>query len=259
MTLENVVLKAREFIKDWDSSTLVSRTVWRSNPRAFFMNVRVIEEDEERFDKIITDSTQHVNINLIVDRVAKKITRALKANRMRPTTEDDWRAVAYLPAYVVDHPINPRIIFSPLCNTCEARFVIVKECMHLYAGLTYDREGKLADQTISDAIGAKFDTIMKFLTGRSTVLTDEQAAFLMAVEVLLPWTIRCNQIETIKQNARVTSASDCILLIARSFKIPAIGIVAPFFMPREDGKTYFALSSEINESIDRSRPFGSSI
>jgi len=118
-------------------------------------------------------------------------------------------------------------------NTCWYRFTAVKELMHLYAGTAKDALHPNADDITRCAKDSR-----RIIPTREKELDDETAAFYMAIEVLLPWSLR-EQVFFMRQKHTEYQ-------IARAFMVP-LNIIQHVF--RGDDSNYSSLSFETNMGI----------
>lgn len=137
--------------------------------------------------------------------------------------------------YVEDYETNAIIKIKSGMNPCWKRFTVVKELMHLYSG-TCDEGCSTTASIIINAARRSRDVIAK----DNTVLGNEEAAFYMALEVLIPWKLRDQLLQLRELGATQYQ-------IAKVFMLPQT--LVNHFLEDDDNKPYIDLSRRINNNI----------
>ena len=135
--------------------------------------------------------------------------------------------------YVEMQQESASIVYNGGLNLCWERFTLVKELMHLLLPITPDGTSRdsVAGSMLETAVASRW---MRFTS--STQLSDELAALIMTLEVLVPWSLR-------PQMSRLIMAQATPYQIAKVFMMP---LNFCEYMLTSD---YLNLSARINEEV----------
>lgn len=180
-----------------------------------------------------------VSVRSVYDAVVEKIGRTIRLIGVQ--TDSESRCVY---GYVEDDGDSPVIVYNRSLNLCWRRFTIVKELMHLYAGiLPYSRsvpgvDGRSVSETIIDsAVESR-----RVLPQKVEKLDEETAALYATLEVLLPWKLR-------NQLVSLASYHATIYQIAKAFLIPFNFVQFALIAHPSCGESYFSYSMRKNNEF----------
>lgn len=146
---------------------------------------------------------------------------------------DDLGALRGVYGYVEMERELASIVYNGGLNLCWERFTLAKELMHLVLPITPDGTDldSVAMSMLETAVASRR---LKFTS--STQLSDELAALIMALEILVPWALR-------PQLSRLIKAEATPYQIAKVFMMP---LNFCEYMLTSD---YLNLSARINEGV----------
>lgn len=137
--------------------------------------------------------------------------------------------------YVEEFHDKAIIKIKPGMNLCWKRFTVLKELMHLYSNTCGDSTRDSASLIITAARRSR-DVIAK----DNSILAPEEAAFYMALEVLLPWELR-------EQLLQLRELGATHYQIAKVFMIPQP--MVDHFLEDYECSSYITLSQRLNKNI----------
>lgn len=180
-----------------------------------------------------------VDVSRVYDVVRQKLGRLIYAQSV--SLRDRWNGLC---GYIDNTLDGPTIVYNKDLNLCWRRFTIVKELMHLYSysaeNLRHpDLDRSMALTIMNEAIQSRQ---IQFANAES--LSDEAAAIVMAIEVLLPWRSRNLLEEMIRQKIDP-------FLIAKAFMIPLSFV--KIYLPNgycDEAGGYCNLSRTININLE---------
>lgn len=164
----------------------------------------------------------------ILDLVKDKINKPVIIREMEVSDSDIY-------GYVEDYKDQAIVKIKPGMNPCWKRFTVVKELMHLYSDTCSESCSASASITINAARRSR-DIVAK----DNTILGNEEAAFYMALEVLIPWKLR-------DQLLQLRELGATHYQIAKVFMLPQT--LVTHFLEDDDNKPYIDLSRRINNNI----------
>ncbi len=167
----------------------------------------------------------------VLDVVAKKIGKPVVIREM-DVGETDIQVYGYIENSEKDAVIRVR----PGMNTCWKRFTVLKELMHLYSNTCDDSIGESAS-LIAMAARRSRDVVAK----DNSILCHEEAAFYMALEILIPW---C---DGRKQLLRLRDLGATHYQIAKVFMLPTP--IVTHFLGDDEETPYIGLSLRLNQNI----------
>ena len=169
----------------------------------------------------------------LLDVVAKKIGKTIFVREM-----DVREADVSLYGYVENFSAEAVIKIKPGMNTCWKRFTVLKELMHLYSNTCNDSaEGDKASLIVMAARRSR-DVIAR----DNTILGNEEAAFYMALEVLIPWENGREQL------IRLRELGATQYQIAKVYMLPT-PMISHFLEDDEEKVPYIDLSRRLNNNI----------
>lgn len=167
----------------------------------------------------------------ILDIVSEKIHKPVSVREM-----DVGETDIQLYGYVEDCEKDAVIRVRPGMNTCWKRFTVLKELMHLYSNTCDDSAGESAS-LIAMAARRSRDVVAK----DNSVLGYEEAAFYMALEVLIPWDGGREQLHKLRELGATHYQ------IAKVFMLPTP--IVTHFLGDDEDMPYISLSMRLNNNI----------
>lgn len=169
----------------------------------------------------------------LLDIIAQKIGKNLSVREM-----DVREADVPLYGYVENFDTEAIIKIRPGMNTCWKRFTVLKELMHLYSNTCNDSaEGDKASLIVMAARRSR-----NVIARDNTILGNEEAAFYMALEVLIPWE------KSREQLIRLRELGATQYQIAKVYMLPT-PMVSHFLEDDEEKAPYIELSRRLNKNI----------
>ena len=167
----------------------------------------------------------------ILDVVTNKIGKTVSIREMDVGDTD-------IPVYgYVENGENESVIrVRPGMNTCWKRFTVLKELMHLYSNTCDDSAGESASLIAMTARRSR-DVVAK----DNSVLGHEEAAFYMALEILIPWDRRREQLHKLRELGATHYQ------IAKVFMLPTPMVT--HFLGDDEDMPYISLSMRLNQNI----------
>ncbi len=244
----NVLMSRDEWIRLFSLSQIIDTEV----------NENGIDRDEKRllqalgqeqYEKLKVvhidpkiDAREYGNMNGTVcpssKNVVQEVANATQTRIRLGIAKNNSRVYGALFRY--DNETRAKILLSINVSRCWRRFSAVKELAHLLA------HNKALDKNTEDSV----DLIETAKRARSIILTkstvdihDEAAAIFMAMEILLPWSIRQVVIKMHEETNGVSKMNN--FQIARAFAIPE-RLIEIFFEKDIEGTSYCSLSHYIN-------------
>lgn len=168
----------------------------------------------------------------MLDVVSEKIGKPVQVLEMNVSEAD-----VQLYGYVEEYGDRAVVKIRQGMNTCWKRFTVLKELMHLYSGTCDESAGMSASLKVMAARRSR-DVIAK----DNTILGYEEAAFYMALEVLIPWDGGREQL------LRLRDLGATHYQIAKVFMLPT-PMVSHFLDDDEEKIPYIELSRRLNRNI----------
>lgn len=136
--------------------------------------------------------------------------------------------------YVEDYPDRAMIKVKSGMRPCWLRFTLIKELLHLYSDTCADAPNASADLLAMAARDSRY-----IVCRDDTTLDEETAAFYMALELAVPWSLR-------EQFMRLRDLGATHYQIAKAFMVPE-----PFISHFIEGfeGNYAGLSLRLNRSL----------
>lgn len=181
-------------------------------------------------------STEYERFKIVsVNRIAEGVKKlaGLHAIEFQSATAESGLGTVY--SFVIQREgANPLIVWNNNIDLCWRRFAVTKELGHLLMlslNIPQEKEWGRAVEGY------------KWLNGLSenTVLDAEASAFLIALELLLPWSLR-------EQLLLLLQSELSHYYIAKVFFLPTY-IIDVFLSDNGDGRSYASLSHQINVKI----------
>lgn len=142
--------------------------------------------------------------------------------------------------YVLTKKVSAIIVYRAALNFCWRRLTVAKELAHLFSGTVAD---SMTQGAAAVSFGAKESR--RVIPTLETDLDAETAAFYIALEVMIPWSLRT-------QFNDLRSVGATTYQIAKAFMIPQT-FISHFSSDWNDRNTYAGLSYQINTEIDKER------
>lgn len=182
MVLQEIIIRSR-FLTDLQLGAIVDRSVYSAfigfKPKA---KIKSLEDD---YLKEFNTPLKVVNFKNCV------LKPAIKFSRITPNlygVDEDLIKPDKLRWYGYSNfNLNPPAVhYGKWMDAEEQRFVISKEYLHLYAGLY----GKNSKKRVKDLIQMARMACKSMIPNQDSDLTEEQSAFYMAMETLIPHKLR---------------------------------------------------------------------
>lgn len=236
MTLQEIIIRSR-YLTDSQPYSIVDRYVYTSVQG--FKPQTDITSLEKDFIKEFKNPFRVVNLKNCVLRPTIRFSRTTP--KMFEVGKDkiepgDLRWYGYSNFYL--NP--PAIHYGDWMNVEEKRFVISKEYLHLYAGLY----GKNVKKPVRDLIQMARMACKKVITNQNANLTEEQSAFYMAIETLIPNALR-------KQYDWLVGKGASALEIATVFMVPDEVIEHYQSETCKSSDSYAGLSFTLNSKVKK--------
>lgn len=192
---------------------------------------QIAEDDVRQVCSAEYERLKIVSVNRIAEGVKK--LAGLRAIEFQSATAESGLGTVY--SFVIQREgANPLIVWNNNIDLCWRRFAVTKELGHLLMLSLNIPQEKECGRAIDG------DKWLKGLT-ENTALDAEASAFLIALELLLPWSLR-------EQLSLLLSSELSPYHIAKVFFLPTY-IINTFLFDNGDDESYRSLSNRINEKI----------
>lgn len=192
---------------------------------------QIAEDDVRQVCSTEYERFKIVSVNCIAEGV-KKLT-GLRAINFQSVTAESRLGTVY--SFVIQREgEGPLIVWNNNIDFCWRRFAVTKELSHLLM-----LSLKIPQENAGREWVAEGDNWLKGLA-ENTVLDTEASAFLIALELLLPWSLR-------GQLSQLLSSGISHYHIAKVFFLPTY--IINTFLSDVGGESYYSLSNRVNEKI----------
>lgn len=180
-----------------------------------------------------------VDVSSVYRVVCRKLQRLVSVQSV--VLKDRWSGLC---GYVDNSVDNPTIVYNADLNLCWRRFTLVKELMHLYSGTVDNLRHPDFRRSPSFEIIDEASASRQISFSENVSLSDESAAMVMAIEVLIPWRLRAQLDVMIDMRAAEFS-------IAKAFMVPLslLRIMLPSGYYQGAGG-YYDVSKSLNAGVN---------